>query len=79
MTPDQFAALAELLRLRAGPAQEVARLVLVQGLTVADAARELGMGYHLAYKAVKRAQEGLALARLAVVEPNTPISGGTSA
>lgn len=61
----QFTALAELLRLRAGPAQDVARLVLVQGLTVPDAARELGMGYHLAYKAVKRAQDGWALARKA--------------
>ena len=68
MTADQFAALAELLRLRTGPAQDVARLVLVQGLSVPDAARELGMGYHLAYKAAKRAQDGLDLARRAVGE-----------
>ena len=65
MTAEQFTALAELLRLRSGPAQDVARLVLVKGLSVPDAARELGMGYHLAYKAVKRAQDGLALARKA--------------
>lgn len=65
MTPDQFTALAELLRLRDGPAQQVARMVLVDGLTVPDAARQLGMGYHLAYKAVKRAQDGLQLARCA--------------
>lgn len=64
MTPAQFTALANLLRLRAGPAQYVARLVLVQGLSVPDAAREEGMDYHLAYKAVKRAQDGLALARV---------------
>lgn len=65
MTPDQFAALAELLRLRSGDTQEVARLVLVDGLSVADAARQVGMGYHLAYKAVQRAQQGLLLARQA--------------
>ena len=63
MTPTQFAALAELLRLQGGPAQEAARLVLVDGLSVPDAARQVGMSYQLAYLAVRRAKAGLALAR----------------
>ena len=68
MTPDQFAALAELLRLRSGPAQEVARLVMVYGLSVPDAARQQGIGYPLAYKAAKRAQDGYALAQRCCTE-----------
>lgn len=66
MTPDQFTALAELLRLRAGPAQVVARMVLVDGLSVPDAARSAGLEYKAAHQAVKRAQRGLELARAAV-------------
>lgn len=65
MTAEQFAALAELLRLRAGPAEVVARLVLVDGLSVPEAARTAGLEYVAAHKAVKRAQAGLALARRA--------------
>lgn len=65
MTPDQFDALADLLRLRAGPAQQVARMVLVDGLTVPDAARAAGLEYTAAHQAVKRAQRGLQLARVA--------------
>lgn len=65
MTPAQFTALAELLRLRAGPAQQVARMVLVEGLTVPDAARAAGLEYTAAHQAVKRAQRGLELARQA--------------
>lgn len=62
MTNAQFAALAELLHLRAGPAQEVARLVLVDGLSQADAAERLGMSRQSAHQAVKRAQRGMELA-----------------
>lgn len=65
MTPTQFAALAELLRLRDGPAQVVARMVLVDGLSTAEAARSVGLEYKSAFQAVKRAQHGLALARVA--------------
>lgn len=65
MTADQFDALAELLRLRSGPARECARLVLVDGLSVPDAARRQGISYALGYKAVKRARDGLALAHAA--------------
>lgn len=65
MTPAQFAALAELLRLRPGPAQESARLHLVEGLSVPDAARMAGCGYKLAWQAVQRANAGMELVRVA--------------
>jgi len=66
MTPDQFAALADLLRLRSGPARECARLVLVDGSSTIDAAASLGMQYRAAAAAVQRARQGLELARRAV-------------
>lgn len=65
MTPDQFYALAELLRLRSGDAQECARLVLVEELRIPDAAERVGMQYRAAAAAVQRAREGLELARRA--------------
>lgn len=65
LSPDQFAALAQLLRLRQGVATEAARLALVEGLSVPDAARKAGLHYPLAYKAIRRAQEGLDLAVIA--------------
>lgn len=63
MTAEQFAALSELLRLRAGPAQNAARLVLVDRLSVPDAARSAGIEYIAAHKAVKRAERGLTLVK----------------
>lgn len=65
MTVDQFAALAELLRLRAGPAQECARLVLVDDLTVPEAARRACVSYQAGHNAVQRCRRGLELARRA--------------
>lgn len=65
MTPTQFAALAELLRLRAGPAQECARLVLVEGVSAQDAAAQVGITYKTGHAAVQRVREGLELARRA--------------
>jgi DNA-directed RNA polymerase specialized sigma24 family protein len=65
LPPDQFQALAELLRLRTGPAQEVARLVLVDGLAVPEAARTAGLEYTAASQAVRRARRGLELCRVA--------------
>ena len=66
MNNPQFQALAKLLQLRQGPAQEAVRLHLVEGLNVAEAAREVGMDYQAAYQAVKRAKAGLELAKVAV-------------
>lgn len=68
MTPNQFAALAELLRLRAGPSEAVVKLVLVDGESVPDAARIAGVSYQAAYKAVGRVQRGLELARAATAD-----------
>ena len=62
MTETQFAALAQILRLRAGPAREAARLHFVNGLNVPEAARAGGIDYRLAAYSVKRVRAGLALA-----------------
>lgn len=42
LTSKQFQALAKISRLRNGPAQEAARLILVEGYTATDAAKEVG-------------------------------------
>ena len=65
MAPAQFAALAELMRLRPGPAQESVRLHLVDGLSVPDAARESGCPYRHAWQAVQRALAAIELVRIA--------------
>jgi len=65
VTNEQFGALADLLRLRTGPAKECARLVLVEAMPTADAARATGISYNAAHQAVKRARTGLELARKA--------------
>lgn len=69
MTPSQFTALAELLRLRGGPAQECARLVLVDGQKIKAAGEATGLAYRKAAEAVQRVREGRDLARQAVAEP----------
>lgn len=63
LRPAQFEALATLLRLRGGAAQEVARLVMVDGLAVPEAAQAQGLGLRTAYSAVQRVREGYELAR----------------
>jgi DNA-directed RNA polymerase specialized sigma24 family protein len=65
MTEAQFTALAQILRLRQGPARQAVRLHLVQGLSVPDAARAAGVDYQLALKAVKRAKDGMKLVNTA--------------
>jgi hypothetical protein len=66
MTAAQFDALAELLRLRDGPAARAARLVMVEKKTTADAARDMAIDYRVAYESVQRVKAGLALAQKAV-------------
>ena len=66
MTPAQFHALAQLLRLRIGPAQDAASMVLVEGASQADAARTTGLTPQAVNNAVKRARAGLALAQAVV-------------
>jgi predicted DNA-binding protein (UPF0251 family) len=70
MTEAQFTALAQILRLRQGQAQEAVRLHMVAGLTVPDAARQAGVKYQLALKATKRAKDGHKLA-IAATMPQT--------
>lgn len=66
MTSDQFAALATLMGLRTGPAQDAARLVLVGGLSKAEAARQAGCAPQSADQAVQRCQRVIGLARQVV-------------
>ena len=65
MTPAQFDALAQLLRLRGGPPQDAARLVLVEGLTAQQAAERTGLNRRQSYAALQRCREGLELAEAA--------------
>jgi hypothetical protein len=64
MTNEAFEALRRILRLRSGCTLEAARLHLVHGIPVADAARAAGATYRLVFYAVKRAKAGMKLARL---------------
>ena len=66
LTDDQFTALAELLRLRGGASQEAARLVLVDGLAPAEAARRAGTSPQATSNALASCRRGLELARRAV-------------
>ncbi|MDE2022051.1 MAG: hypothetical protein KGI71_04070 [Patescibacteria group bacterium] len=65
MTEAQFAALAHLLSLRTGAAQEAARLVLVHGHRPTDAAAATGLSVASVSNAVARVRRGLELARSA--------------
>ena len=67
MTPASFDALSRLLRHRPGSqARELVRLVLVDGLTQADAAQRLGTSQQAASNALRAARATLELARVAV-------------
>lgn len=66
MTDAQFSALAELLRLRGGASQEAARLVLVDGIAPAEAARQAGTTPQATSNALASCRRGLELARRAV-------------
>lgn len=63
MKPEQFAALAELLRLRGGPSQEAARLVLVDGLAPSSAAERAGTSPQAVSNALASCRRGIELAR----------------
>jgi hypothetical protein len=71
MTDDQFAALAELLRLRQSASGEAARLVLVEGLSVGDAAACVGISSPAASKLPARPRTGSASRWDAVAAPST--------
>lgn len=65
MTGEQFDALAQLLRLRAGPASAAARLVLVDGLRPAQAAARAGCSPQSVSNALATCRRGIELARRA--------------
>ncbi len=67
MTPAQFDALAALISLRQSASREAARLVLVDGLSVIDAAAQAGITPQGANQAVLRCRRALELARAAVL------------
>lgn len=66
MTNDQFAALATLMPLHDTPSREAARLVLVDGVRPADAARATGISPAAVSNVVSKCRARLALAQAAV-------------
>lgn len=54
LAPERFAAIARLIRMRRGPAEEAARLVLVDGLRPSEAARRVGLSPQSVSNAVAR-------------------------
>lgn len=66
MTPAAFDALATLLQTRQGAARDAARLVLVDGVRPADAARQTGLSAASVSNALARYRKALELALTAV-------------
>lgn len=65
MTAEQFAALAQLLRMQDGPSLTAARLVLVDGVRQVEAAALAGISTAGAHNAVARLRRGMELAKVA--------------
>lgn len=64
LTPKQFAARADLARLKVGTAaRNGAQLVLVDGLTVYAAAQQLGVSHQPIYRSVSACNESVENAR----------------
>lgn len=67
MTKNQFAALAELIRMRpAGASYEAARLILVDQIPTAQAAGQAGISYQGAQNAATRIKAARKLAQQAI-------------
>lgn len=66
MTPVQFDALAELLRMQDSASHTAARLVLVDGLKPAEAARQAGTSPQAVNGVLRRCQRGMELALVVV-------------
>jgi len=63
MTNDAFCALAKLLRMGDGASKHAARLVLVEGLPPAEAARQAGTTPQAVNSALRSCERGIELAR----------------
>ena len=61
MTPEQFAVIAKLIRSSASPSQDAARLVLVDGIAPAEAARKAGCTPQSASNTIRRFRDATAL------------------
>lgn len=72
MSDDQFTALARLLRLKNGPAQEGARAVLTAGDTPAVAAKRLGISPNRIHNTLRACREGEKLARIVAGGKHVP-------
>ena len=71
MTPEQFDALAQLMRLSPDtPRGRALRAVLCGGVSVPAAAREEGIAHQPVYRAVESAKRTLALASAASAPPS---------
>lgn len=64
MTPEQFDALAQLMRLRKSPSREALRLVLVDGMSQSEAAAQAGILRTNVTRQVTSARRMLELARV---------------
>ena len=71
LTDEKFNALAALLRLRDSPSRAAARLVLVDELTPAEAARAAGTTPQAVSNALASCRRGIALAQI-VAGTSTP-------
>lgn len=65
MTCEQFAALAQLMRLRDGPSKEAAQMVLVDQSSHHAATVKTGLSYSGVGSVVRRCESALELAKLA--------------
>lgn len=66
LSKEQFAAVAELISMRGGKAQEAARIVTVEGgVTQIEVARRLGISQPTVSHAVARVERAMALVRIA--------------
>lgn len=62
MTPDQFAALSELMEQREAPSRDAARLVLVEGISPSEAADRAGVSRQAVSNVLRRCRRVIGLA-----------------
>lgn len=72
MTDAQFTALAALMHMHGGASREAARLVMVDGLIPAEAARQAGTTQQATSNALAKCRRGVELARQVVGHGDTP-------
>lgn len=73
MTSDQFNAIAQLLRMQDSPSRQAARMVLIDGASVGEAAKASNITSQAVSRALRSIRTGIDLARAAVETPPTPL------